>query len=73
MEDIKKTVTVESDTGRPCVECRELVGDHDGQTPISIGINHYLGHGYRLLHVGSQTGHGDDGPTSRIIAILGKP
>jgi hypothetical protein len=36
-------------------------------------INHYLTHGYKLLHVGQQTADGPDGKAwHSTIAVMGK-
>jgi len=35
-------------------------------------IQHYLDHGYKLLHVGSETSHDDEGkPWHSTVAVVG--
>jgi hypothetical protein len=69
---VKRTVELSSNIGRGCDHCSELVGfsSDDG---VAGSINHYISeHGYRLLHVGSQTIHGSDGkPWHTTVAVLG--
>ena len=72
MENTKRTTTVSSNIGRGCEHCGEWVGADDSGD-IGASINHYIGqHGYRLLHVGSQTSHDAEGkPWHSTVAILG--
>ena len=65
-QGIQKTAEVRSDQNGPCRECnRFLDGGVDDQ------INHYLGHGWVLLHVGSEAGRHGDAVLSSTVAILG--
>lgn len=36
-------------------------------------VNHYLGHGWILLHVGQETRISEGSPLSLTVAILGRP
>jgi hypothetical protein len=65
MQDVKKTVQVSSNIVKACEHCADNV---------SAQINHYIGHhGYKLLHVGSETSHADNGGLwHSTVAILGK-
>ena len=74
MSDIQKTVTVSSALISACAECHESIGDGDDDAQVDVMINHYLDHGYRLLHVGQQTEMDDSGELWHItVAVLGKP
>lgn len=71
MEDAKGVVTVSTNIGQKCDECDYWV---DGAEKFDEGVNHYIQeHGYKLLHVGSQTSHADDGLWHSTVAVLGKP
>lgn len=68
---VKKTISVSTDGGLSCEQCGELIADDSGQ--IHPKINHYLDHGYTLLHVGQQTTHDDhERPWHATVAVLGK-
>jgi len=72
IEKVKRTVEVSGNIGRPCEHCNELVGVWKDDQDITKSINHYIeAHGYRLLHVGQQTTHGDKGDWHFTVAILG--
>ena len=75
MEDVKRTTTIASNIGRSCEHCDEWTGAPLGAAGDSItdSINHYItAHGYRLLHVGTQTSHDMDGKLwHSTIAVLG--
>ena len=71
LEKIQKTVELSSDVIGGCVHCGERPCGPNAD--LGEQINHYLGHGYKLLHVGQQTTTGGDGkPWQSTIAILGK-
>jgi hypothetical protein len=66
--NMRHVVQLSSDIHGPCEECR------DYRTDANVGnaINHYLEHGYVLLHVGTQTRPNIDGePRHSTIAIMG--
>jgi len=66
-----KTVQVSSDITASCPECVE---GPDHGADVAEKINHFLQHGYNLLHVGQETSTGSNGePWHNTVAILGKP
>lgn len=68
-EDVKHVVQISTDTMTGCEHCNEKIG-HER---FAESINHYIEqHGYKLLHVGTETTHGDEGPWHSTVAILGK-
>jgi hypothetical protein len=73
MENVKRTTEVSSDIGRACEHCGEAIGYSPRTLGISDSINHYIeAHGYRLLHVGTQTTHGsNEKPWHTTVAVLG--
>ena len=73
MQDIIKTFEIHTNIYPTiCPECGEIL-DIRGDT-IDHAINHVLGHGWRLLHVGSERGDDADGRSvSHTVAILGRP
>lgn len=71
MEDATGVVTVSTNIGSKCTECDYWV---DGSQKFDEGVNHYVQeHGYKLLHVGSESSHGDNGIWNSTVAVLGKP
>jgi|ERR1043166_2927009 hypothetical protein len=69
---VKRTTTVSSNIGRGCEHCGASIGS-DRDDGITQSINHYINdHGYKLLHVGTETHHGPDGkPWHHTVAVLG--
>lgn len=68
--NMKHVVQLSSDVHGPCEACRDFRTDDD----MGNAINHYLEHGYVLLHVGTQTTHDLDGkPSHSTVAIMGLP
>jgi hypothetical protein len=65
---VEKVFYVSSDVGERCKLCDKFLFEID----IGEKINHYLEHGCKLLHVGSETTHGDKGPWHCTVAVLGK-
>jgi len=67
-ETQKTTIYLSTNIGKSCEICRaSFIDYHD----IAREINHYLDHGYKLLHVGSETSHDDDGkPWHATVAVL---
>ena len=65
---IKEVMQITPDTICQCVPCIYLPKD------FADAINHYISHhGYKLLHVGSQSrSNGPLNVNSDIIALLGK-
>jgi hypothetical protein len=67
---VKHVVRLSSEVARGCDHCHTLL---NGMEDLRGGINHYIEeHDYRLLHVGQETQHGDQGaPWHITVAILG--
>lgn len=68
MDNVKRTTELASNISRGCEHCDKLVGGD-----VSDGVNHFIEeHGYRLLHVGTETSHNMDGKLwHSTVAILG--
>jgi hypothetical protein len=67
---VTHVVHISTSARRGCAECDQLIyGKH-----LDWAINHYIeNHGYRLLHVGTETGRDDDGNLLHsTVAVLGK-
>jgi hypothetical protein len=66
-----KVIHLTTSMGKPCQDCRKLFSSYE---EIDEAINHYIGHGYKLLHVGSQTKLAPDGKQlwHDTVAVLGK-
>jgi len=66
-KDIKEVMQITPDDVTRCEPCNYLPND------FADTINHYISsHGYKLLHVGSQTTYDGGNLLSEIIALLGK-
>jgi hypothetical protein len=72
IENVKRTTQISSNVGRGCEHCGYAIGSA-GREDLSDGINHFIEvHGYRLLHVGTDTDHGRDGKVwHNTVAVLG--
>ena len=72
-ETVRRTTEVASHISRGCEHCGHMVGGGLGDEPLADDINHYITeHGYRLLHIGTQTNHDNEGkPWHNTVAILG--
>ena len=68
MQDITHVVCVASNVKKSCEHCNDPIPYGDG-ADIGEWINHYLGHGYKLLHIGTDYGFGD---VPNTVAVLGK-
>ena len=69
LETIQKVVWVSSDSGEGCHYCDSQLGL---DVRIDEKINHYIGHGYKLLHIGTETKQEDKGQLwYRTVAVLG--
>lgn len=67
---IKQVVEITKSLSKHCPECEWFPQEGDD---FDDRVNHYLGHGFVLLHVGEQTSHDRDGkPWREAIAILGR-
>jgi len=67
--EVQKVAQVYSGTGEACSECRARL---DATVDFGGAVNHYLDHGYTLLHVGQQTSRADEGLWQETVAILGR-
>ena len=68
--NVDHVVYVSTNIGTGCEHCRTSIGlEHFAES-----INHYIEqHGYKLLHVGTETSHDNDGKPWHIsVAVLGK-
>jgi hypothetical protein len=72
-QTIRRTVEISSNISQGCDHCNQFVGGGLGDGSLATSINHYIEqHGYKLLHVGTQTNHDNDGkPWHNTIAVLG--
>ena len=71
-DDYKDVVQVSSDVLKQCLICNGIKFS-DPTPDVSEQINHYLKHGYKLLHVGQQTTRNSEGKLwETTVAILGK-
>jgi hypothetical protein len=72
--DVAHTIGLTTNRGHGCEHCDLGLLDIDADAvSISEAINHYIGHGYHLLHVGTETSHDDQGkPWHSTVALLGK-
>ena len=67
--EVHHVVHVSTDIERRCEFCSEPIGGD--RFPDSI--NHYIReHGYRLLHVGTETADTDGGLWHSTVAVLGR-
>lgn len=72
LRDIRQTISVESGNVATCEDCGKLPVA-DWTADIHVLINHYLEHGYELIHVGSQTSRDAEGaPSHKTVAVLGR-
>lgn len=51
-----------------CSDCTQLIGGM-----LDEKINHYLTHGWKILHIGTETQRGDGGLQHHTQVIVGKP
>lgn len=67
--DVTRVTRVSSDINEKCVHCDEVVGGRN----FTSSINHYIqAHGYKLIHVGSETSSEErDVVRMSTVAILG--
>lgn len=70
-EGIQHVVFISTDVEQSCEHCTERVG---GNRYFGESINHYIEqHGYKLLHVGSETTRDDAGtPWHTTVSVVGK-
>ena len=67
MQDTQHVVYLSTNISKGCEHCRDPIPYGEG-AGIGEWINHYIGHGYKLLHVGSET----DGEFTYTVAVMGK-
>ena len=69
-DDVTHVVYISTNIGKGCEHCDEAFRNDS----VAESINHYIeAHGYRLLHVGTDTNRTSDGDLwHSTIAILGK-
>jgi len=67
---VKHLVEITTNASKGCEECDSVLS---GVENFAGAVNHYLQvHGYRLIHLGSQTSHDYQGnPWQSTIAVLG--
>jgi hypothetical protein len=70
-EGVKHVVDISTNISKGCEECSKQIGGPDS---LAESINHYIEkHGYRLLHVGTETIDGpDSAPWHTSAAVVGK-
>lgn len=71
---IGRVTYLSTNIGRGCEHCGHPVGcPMDGRYDLADSINHFIAqHGYRLLHVGTETSYDGDGkPWHSTVAVLG--
>jgi hypothetical protein len=73
-ESATKVVHITTDwEGGSCDDCGAALAVRGYKSAFEENVNHYLGHGYKLLHVGQETGRDDrDQPFQITAAVLGK-
>lgn len=69
-EGVQHVVHISTNIGTGCEHCNEQIG----LDRLAESINHYIEqHGYKLLHVGTETSHDTNGnPWHSTAAVLGK-
>lgn len=71
--EVSKVVHLSSSVVGPCPYCGQ---GHSVEADLGERINHYLGHGLKLLHVGTETSWVAEGVKERVwhntVAVLGK-
>lgn len=70
-EGVREVVEVSTNVSRKCTHCSEWTGGADN---LAHTVNHYINeHGYKLLHVGTETSHSDEGKLwYSTVAVLGR-
>jgi hypothetical protein len=70
IQDVKEVVEVSSSFWKTCKYCSALKLSEDS---IEQQVNHYLGHGLKLLHVGTESSRTAEGQIwHSTVAVLGK-
>lgn len=70
LEGIAHTIYISTDIAKVCEHCAEYLRSEN----FAASVNHYIEeHGYKLLHVGSETDNDHEGkPFHKTVAVLGK-
>lgn len=70
LQDAKEVVEVSSSFWKTCKYCSALKLSDDS---VEAQVNHYLGHGLKLLHIGTQSSRTAEGEIwLSTVAVLGK-
>jgi hypothetical protein len=70
LQDMKEVVQVSSSYWKCCKYCNALKMSED---TVEEQINHYLRHGLKLLHIGSESSRTPEGQLwQSTVAVLGK-
>ncbi len=70
LEKVKEVVRVNSSFWKCCKYCSALKLSEDS---VEEQINHYLRHGLKLLHVGTESSRSPEGEVwQSTVAVLGK-
>jgi hypothetical protein len=70
LQDVKEVVEVSSSFWKTCKYCSALKLSEDS---VEAQVNHYLGHGLKLLHIGTQSSRTAEGEIwLSTVAVLGK-
>jgi hypothetical protein len=70
LQDVKEVVEVSSSFWKTCKYCSALKLSEDS---VEAQVNHYLGHGLKLLHIGTESSRTDEGAIwQSTVAVLGK-
>ncbi len=70
LEKVKEVVQVNSSFWKCCKYCSALKLSEDS---VEEQINHYLRHGLKLLHVGTESSRSPEGEVwQSTVAVLGK-
>lgn len=73
MQDTLHVVYLSSDVKKGCEHCNEPIPFGDS-ADIGIWVNHYINHGYKLLHIGTESSWNHEGaPWNSTVAVMGKP
>jgi hypothetical protein len=69
-KDVKEVVQVSSSFWKCCKYCSALKLSQDS---VEDQINHYLSHGLKLLHIGTESSRSPEGGVwNSTVAVLGK-
>jgi hypothetical protein len=71
MDPVRRIAQIHSDVFGGCPGCEEYSGLSDD---LDERVNHLIGHGWKVLHVGQETTDGMGGePWQRTTVVLGEP